>query len=262
MKVYPVYNRYLFIFLSLGLLLGACKAKKIRPQPAEQSAAEKDAAERLAAIKQGQVSFNTLAIKSKAMLSMNGNSNEVTINFRIVKDQKIWVSVTAIAGLEVARMQITPDSIFIINRLESTYIKKPFQYISNYTNEQINFGTLQSVLVGNIWDEVFSQKPQIAVLENQLQLIGQSGSLAYRIRFNEIFKVTEISLQDTFSSQQLTVNYANFFLDADQIFPHQIKIQSAAGTNSVEADLKYTKIERDIALDFPFSVPKRFSVKN
>lgn len=255
------HKKYIVVFLGITLFFGACKTKKLLPK-SDANTAEINGAARIAAIQQAQVNFNTLAIKAKALLNMDGNSNEVTINFRIAKDQRIWISVTAIAGLEVARMLITPDSIHIINRLESTYIKKPFSFIANYTNEQINFGTLQSILVGNVWGEVWMKKLSINLVENQLQLNGQSGNLAYRIRFNEAFKVNESFLEDTLSQQQLLINYADFFLDAGLAFPHQLKMQSHAGKNNLDADLKYTKVEKDIALDFPFSVPKRFSVKN
>src|SRR5471030_3122347 len=53
---------------------------------------------KLEAIKAGQNKFDTFSGKAKTKLNINGNNNDVTLNIRIKSGQKIWVSVTAIAG--------------------------------------------------------------------------------------------------------------------------------------------------------------------
>src|SRR3954471_18519968 len=70
------------------------------------------------AIKAQQLNFNTFSAKASTSLNIDGNSNDVTLNIRIQRDRKIWVSVTAILGIEVARALITPDSILLINKLQ------------------------------------------------------------------------------------------------------------------------------------------------
>lgn len=257
MKIKPHYIG----LLSILLLFGACKARKVVPV-IDNSAVEKDNAEKLMAIQQAQLNFTSLALKGKADLDMDGVSSEVNINFRMLNDQKIWISVTAIAGLEVARVMITPDSIKILNRMESIYIRKPFSYIHEFTSEQVNFSTLQSVLIGNVFDEAIKQQPEFTMLENKLQLSGRSSNIAYSLKFNEALKVTETFLQDSLASRQLMINYDDFFLDAGINLAHQIELKSAASNNYIKANLRYSKVEKDQPLDFPFSVPKRFSVKN
>src|SRR3954467_13537008 len=115
----------------LVFIAAGCSSKKLlvvkRPS-ADTAAAVKvsDISSKLAAIRSKQVTFNTFSGKAKAKLDVNGNDNDVTLNIRINRDQKIWISITAIAGIEIARAQITPDSLIVINRLQSVYLKKPF----------------------------------------------------------------------------------------------------------------------------------------
>lgn len=256
------YHFCILIFCSVLLLsLAGCSAKK-KAIIANKLAIQRSNTEKLAAIEQNQVRFESLSIKSKASISLDGNSNDVSIAIRIENDKKIWISVTAIAGLEVARMLITPDSIKIINRLESVYIKKSFSYIYEYTNPQVNFGTLQAMLVGNIWPEIFKQTHEISAKDALVQLLGNLSSIQYDIRFNEALKMNNLHLQDTAAKQELQVTYADFWDEGGQVLPHILKLSSLVGAKSVQAELKYTKIERDSPLDFPFNVPKRFSVKN
>ena len=180
----------------------------------------------------------------------------------MAKDQKIWMSVTALAGLEVARVLITPDSIHILNRLESIYLKKPLSFIHQYTNPQVNFGTMQSMLLGNLMENVVGDKPEFTIENERLSLSGQSGYLLSRVKFNEALKPAEVLLQDSVAQQELKLSYHDFNLIDSLLLPHHLKIKSSAGKKSIQAELKYNKLEKNIALDFPFSVPKRFTVKN
>src|SRR5687768_11701557 len=118
-----------FLLIAVVALTIACRAKKVvvaPPKPADSTivtSAKKS--ENIKMLRANDLSFNTLSLKAKASLNINGNSNNVTMNIRMQKDEKIWVSITAIAGIEVARALITPDSIKVRNNFQSVYLKKP-----------------------------------------------------------------------------------------------------------------------------------------
>ena len=118
------------------IIITGCHAKKQlvtrapvdTPKPATTTTGPDNVAAmaklKLAAIRSKQVSFTTFSGKAKSKLSIDGNSNDVTLNIRILRGQKIWVSITAIIGIEVARAMITPDSIIVINKLQGIYFQK------------------------------------------------------------------------------------------------------------------------------------------
>src|SRR5580693_6090271 len=120
-------NRLLVVF---GLLtIESCTPKKqlvISKKAADTAAVNARVESKLDSIKASQLNFNTFSGKAKTSLNINGSCNDVTFNIRISKGQKIWVSVTALAGIEVARALITPDSILAINKLQGLYIRQPF----------------------------------------------------------------------------------------------------------------------------------------
>jgi hypothetical protein len=113
--------RAVYTLVFLVALIG-CKAKKVilappvvPATPSVQVEPNNTRKNKLKSIMESDLVFNTLAVKSKAVLSINDKSNDVNMNFRIKNNEVIWVSVTAIAGLEVARALITPDSVKILN---------------------------------------------------------------------------------------------------------------------------------------------------
>ena len=128
------------------LVIVSCKARKpivVTPPPVATPPITGKPVNPIDAIKAQQLNFNTFSAKASTSLNIDGNSNDVTLNIRINRDKKIWVSVTAILGIEVARALITPDSILIINKLQGVYIKKPFSFIHTYGGKQVNYKTLE-----------------------------------------------------------------------------------------------------------------------
>lgn len=259
-----IWNKWIWIaVVSTGLL--ACKTKKAivtLPKNDSSTMAGTRKSETLVLLKKNDLSFNTLSLRGKAGLNINGNSNNVSMNIRMKKDEMIWVSVTAIAGIEVARVLITPDSIKVRNNFQSVYLKKPFNYIHAFTNKQVSFKLLQSMFSGNTIDDFMVEQSELEQLNGVWELKGQQQDLAYRVLFNTLLKVSENNLNDVKSGKALKVVYGDYQKVIDDLFPSSMQISSMAGIKQIAINLDFSKIERNVSLDFPFSVPKKYEVIN
>lgn len=256
-----MWNR-LLIICCLALAFG-CKAKKqVVSSNKAELAAEASKREKLAAIASRQIDFSTFSGRAKTQLAINDKSNDVTLNIRIKKDQKIWISVTAIAGLEVARALITPDSIKLLNRLEGTYMVKPLSFIYQYTSKQINFKTLESLLIGNCIPEQLSQQATLKNDSDKIVLTGKLQDLDYQLTLNEALKVLTNQLDNAGANQSLRVVNADFRQLENRILPYNIRISSEVQSKQISIGLQYARAEFDLNLDFPFTIPSRFSVVN
>jgi len=254
-------NRILYVFTALILVFG-CKSKKEITKAAVPSEKTFSKMEVLNAARDKQLYFNTLSMKAKAGLSIDNRRHDVSMSVRMKKDEAIWVSVTVIAGIEVARALITPDSIKILNRIESTYTKKPFSFIHQYTNEQLNFKTLQTLLIGSTDPAFISGDTNVSLESGKPVLSGLLNGLTYSFILNENNKIVQTSLKDEGAGQQLTAKYSDFYALGDQIMPYTVNISSAAGSDKAAVNLNYSQVTIDETLDFPFSVPKRFTIKD
>lgn len=253
----------------LIMALTSCKAKKVivanpvvPETPAVVSEPDNTRKDKLKSINDGDIVFNTLAVKSKAVLSINDKSNDVNMNFRIKNNEVIWVSITAMAGLEVARALITPDSVKIINRLDNVYIKKPFSYIYEFTNERINFQTLQSMLIGNTIKEFITDSSILDMESDEAKLKSILGGLTYNLRVSSQNKVVYTNLNDQVAKQELTANYSDFIMINQQQIPHSVVMDSKVKAKKFLLDLKLLKVDLDGPLELPFRAPERFLIKN
>ena len=251
----------------MGIALIACKSKKklvdvTAAPPVAASAGDVKKAEQLKLLKSKDISFNTLAIKAKANLDFAGSKNGVTMNIRMERDKQIWVSITAIAGIEVARALITPDSIKVRNNFQSTYIQKPFSYAHRYTSKNVNFKMLQAIFAGNTIPDFFTELAKVNQQDANWQVSGEEGTLAFKVFIGNLLKVTENNLNDLKSGQALKVAYGPYQQLNEGLLPSTITINSMAGTKRVNIDLEYTKVDRNVPLDFPYSVPKKYELVN
>jgi hypothetical protein len=258
-------NSYIkLITICCLLLVFSCKSRKqvmVKRVAADSAAAVKTVdtkAEKLTVIKGKQISFNTFSGKAKTKLDMSGNSNDVTLNIRIQKDKKIWVSVTAIAGIEVARALITPDSILLINRLQSVYVRKPFSYVNKFAGKQINYKTLESLLIGNAIPELLSEDAEFVSADGNTTLTGNLNDVIYKLILGPDMKATQTNLGNQSAAQTLQVTNSAFIQATNRIMPSEIDMASIVKDKKIQVNLHYTKADFDQPLDYPFSIPSRY----
>lgn len=248
------------------LAVVGCRPKKEivkAPSVTETAPVNSKKSENLKSLLEKELQYSTLSLKGKADLDINGNSNNVTLNIRIKKDEKIWFSVTALGGaLEAARGIITPDSLVLMNRLQKTILRKPLSYIHDYTNKQINFGWLQSILTGNTIRGLMTEKSELVQENGVWVLSGTEQGLAYRTLFNTLLKSTELTLNDAQAGQGLKVTYDKYTPINNGLFPSSLKINSAVGNKTINIAVDFVKIDANVAVEFPFSVPKNYEVIN
>jgi len=253
-------NKLLIVCICGSLAVFGCKAKKqavIAPKPV--TTVPDKSLSKLDAIRSSQLSYNTFSGKAKTKLDINGSSNDVTLNIRIQKGKKIWVSVTAIAGIEVARALITPDSLLVINKFQGLYVRKPFSYIYSYTSQQINFDSLEALLVGNAIPQLINDDAKLQADSTRIVMSGSLQELSYKLVLGADLKANHTELSDLVADQSLTVDNSAFISAANRVLPSQIDMSSVMPKKKVKMNLHYIKADFDLPLEYPFSIPSDYS---
>ena len=93
-----------------------------------------------------EVDWFTAQINGQVQL--NNKTYPITAQLRMRQDSVIWISVSAILGLEAARIHLTPDSVKLINRLNSTYFIGDVKELTKRYNLHLSFHEIQNVLLG------------------------------------------------------------------------------------------------------------------
>ena len=253
-------NKLLIVCICCSLAVFGCKAKKQAIVAPKSVATIPDKSlSKLDAIRASQSSYNTFSGKAKTKLDINGSSNDVTLNIRIQKGKKIWVSVTAIAGIEVARALITPDRLLVIHQLHGLYLQKPFAYIYSYTSHQINFDSLEALLVGNAIPQLINEDAKLQADSGRTVMSGNLQELTYKLVLGIDLKSNHTELTDQDAGQSLTVDNSAFIAATNRVLPSQIDMSSVMPKKKVKMNLHYIKADFDQPLEYPFSIPSGYS---
>lgn len=200
---------------------------------------------------------------SKISLKSGGLSANGQI--RMQKDSVIWLSLSVF--IEVARIKITPDSVFFYNKLQSEYYAGDYTFLEKNFLLKVDFATLQSIFVGN--DLPMYGKPRYISYpdtENSSEVTYQfidriisedQITKTERQMLNVGFSDGKIHSGTTLSQGfELSTRYANFISTEKGLFPtnHVYLLKDYATNQMIELELKFDTPVLDKPLTFPFSV--------
>lgn len=207
-----------------------------------------------------QTHYKTFTAKAKTSLSLSGKNHDVTLNVRNKKGEIIWISATYIAGIEVARLMITPDSVKLMNRISSEYIAKPFSFINSYTVPEIDFESLEAIFIGNPLEFTLDKSSKITKQDNAYLVEGKKGKLEYQNTYSKQLKPQTVQLKNQELRQNLKLEYNKYTVINSKIVPLQLLINSVINTQNINLTIEYQNPQFDVSQDYPFNVPKRFTI--
>lgn len=208
---------------------------------------------------QKQTDFISFSTKAKSHFEGKGESNDFTANIRILKDQKIWVSITALGLVEVARALITPDTIMAIDRLHKTAYVLPFSEADKLLPFPIDFKGLQSLLMGDVLAS--SSNPNgIIDSGSTINLSFSDGRNGQKIVLSKV----DSSLVNQYlvaPNVQLAATYSDFTsVDNRKIAQERLlHILNAGEPQTLQ--MSYERIEFDKDVQMSFSIPSRYERK-
>lgn len=248
-------------FLAILVMFFGCKSKK-NLVASKAITKEKVNSVRgdISRIEAKQAQFSTFSTKAATSLNIDDKSFDVTLNIRIKKGEGIWVSITYFGGLEVARALITPDSLKIMDRVNNEYILKPFSYIYKFSNEEVDYNTVEAILVGNCVPFAINDKSNVTQANGLLKLTGQTNQMIYQISLDNNLKPQATLIASENNNQKLEVKISAFEELSNQIVANKLTLNSQSGNKNIKLDMVYNKTTLNQPVEFPFNVPKRFSV--
>ncbi len=227
-------------------------------------------------LKENAFDYKYFDAKFTAQYNVDGNSTTVKGILRMKKDSVIWASISPAFGIEMARLKVTPDTLKLLNRLQSKYLAEDFSMLNSMLGTNLDFDILQALLTGN--DLVFYD-------ENCFQL--QNGQTIYLLHAPErkkhsriitpgdrarlleqyitlnakSFKVEKNIIKDVKSGSNIEAIYQDFKKIGQQSFPSQLIIDFN-DKRARSLNISYSRIRTNDEVRFPFSIPGKYKKMN
>ena len=266
-------QKIILYILLLSMFFASCSRKKNVESADIVSHTEVDSVYKL--LNDNKFEAEWFSAKFKGTYHRPDDNKMFNGQIRIRKDSLIWVSITAVMGIEVFRVEIEPDSLTFINRLEKTYITSSTDYLRKRVGVDVDFDMLESVILGNDFPyyqtDVFklSDRGENYLLStiSRSKIKKHSGDVIKGSRIlmqnilvdKETYKINKQTVKVVGDDRtKLRIQYDNFKMVQGQLFPHKIIIRYKED-NKTFMEFNFSNIEIDNKLRFPFKISKKYS---
>jgi hypothetical protein len=247
-------KKYLAIFTIL--LFASCKPKAVL---AEGSANNTIAADKIIESHYNNKSnFSTLYIKASAHYEDANNTQNVSAEIKIKKDEKILVSIRVL-GITMAKALITPTSVQYYDKLGNKYFEGDYAGLSKWLGTDLDFQKVQNLLIGKAIDDLHKGKYVVSIMEKLYKLqsnVGNSENSFYFEADNFLIKRQEIN-QPTLD-RTLQVVYPDFKKYDEAILPLALSINARQKENKTNINIEYKNSTFNEDLSFPYNVPEGY----
>ena len=252
---------------SAGIISSCSSSKKITGSKIKEMSANRLMRE----INANSFDFESLQAKVGIKVETEDNAFNLKGQLKMKKDSILWASITLPLGLEVARIKVTADSIFFINKSNKSYLAEQSESFNYLQNINADINTIQSVFTGNIFlinkksdNNVFIKDNKYNLLsEENITFINNKYKKNFTINKNIIidptlFRITKYEIiNNEDSNYGLTIDYSDFIEIRGKYLPSIIKINIST-EEKMYITITYSNISTNNNTQYNFSIPKKY----
>lgn len=214
-----------------------------------------------------------LTARTRVQLNMGSESSSVSVNanMRIRRGELIRLSVAPVLGIEVARMDITPKGVLVIDRMNRRYVEIGFAEVADILKVEVDFNALQSLFL----NEIFLPGRESLTVEDAVKfdLSEQDGRAHLQVkdsrsqmkdsRYSFFTSATDGRLEETVISLKdlpyaLHCRYTDFTMVGSDVFPQSIELTPEGTQKKYSLGLKLSRIGTDSGWDAKSEVPAKY----
>jgi outer membrane lipoprotein-sorting protein len=216
--------------------------------------------------KKERVDFQTISLSGKLDMRMPGSDMEAFgMNYKIsiARDSLMLMRLTKI--IELARVYVTRDSIFVLDKINREYYAIPVSMAQSYTGFPADFALLQSLILGDFRPVPESLQPAGKTEDGLRTYIGTRAGTAFSYDLDSrSFRQVEMRVSNSLQNQSAYVRYGDFAPVGGVQMAHRVSIESQA-PDSVAMHLSHKKTDlNEAGIQFDFQIPagyKRMSIE-
>ena len=233
-----------------ALLLGSCKSKRIT------SDKMKSQKELQHALELHNHDFEWFSAEGKIKYKNVDESGSARINVRMKKDSVIWLNVKKYM-LEWARVQITPDSVYVVYRMENIYTRGTLEQFTRDYNTNFNFTELQELFFGNV--TTTENINFVARDSTKYHLSAEKNGIKYDYHVNPYNLLLEKFYASDNSRREVIGKYRDYKRHSDgNLFSYFREYTFKEEDEVTYLAIDYSDIEIDVPKKIKFSIPSHY----
>ena len=244
------------------LLITSCKTTK----ETKGSMKSYEAKELFSLVANNSLEYQTFSGKFKTSLPMGKINVGATGYLRIIKDEKLQLSLQVTLMGEVLRFTVSKDSLVLIDRVNKQFVSESIQNIKQTSSFDFDLNNLQALFTNQMF---LAGKPAITPEDFRLFTINQEKEQALIIAKDKYLNYTfTVDYTDHIRNSQITGNsgkttinwsYNNFSPLGNRSFPMQMGMDIKSSSNKFSLSFAFTKIDLNTGVEIDLNIPKNYN---
>jgi hypothetical protein len=249
------------IVLLLLSVLVSCKTKQAVVATTTEVSASKGitAEEIIEKHYNNKTNFSTIYLKANARFANEKQTQNLTAEIKIKKDEQILVSIRFL-GITMAKALITPASVSYYEKLNGSFFEGDFSGLSQWLGTDLNYSKIENMLLGEAFDDLKQSKYVQSLNEQGYRLEDlKSGNTLKTFFFDSAqFLVQRQEIIQPDQDRKLQVDYSGIKNFNEGFIPTSIAINAMQPKGQTEINLNYNTITFNEELSFPYSIPEGY----
>lgn len=251
------FSHHIILLIAVFFICSCSGTKKI---PSDLIAIEQKA--NLDSVISNNAKFETF-FSRKATVSLDLNQSQKSFNATIFikKDFEIIISANVpFLGIEVGRLKIMQDSVYLLNRVEKSLAIFSYEYLRKRLGVSMNYSQIQSIILGNVDENNISNLSSVNNFGNKIDLMFSNANGMEKYIFSkENDKIVLHSISDI-QGNNLTVDYSDFRTSYGVLLPNSIEfmVNSAQLSTETNISIQHKEIVLNGRKTLDFSIPKHY----
>ena len=243
---------YLLMTVLMVALLASCSAtKSIKTSHSIEGMTEKEFVEHVIDNAGG---WHALTAKMALSVDLGKGTTKVNGTLRIKKGEVIQMSIAPFLGIEVARAEISPDGILVIDRMNKRYVEVSFAEVEALAKADLDFHTLQALFLNELFlpgkGDLTARDASSFKVEAEAEGVWLNVKRAKRFGYHFLAEAPEALLKESYiglngTPYGLRWKYEDFRSLGKKNFPTDMKLAFEGGKKPVKAAFALSRLSTD-----------------
>lgn len=255
--------------LLLVTLLGFYGCKSAKVPGGKEKVNTKELKEFVASMQEQEPAFRTFSARLSVDLQTGGKTMGSRVELKLVKDSALQLSVQPFLGIEVFRMELTPDSVKVMDRMNKRYVAEGYTALKEEWPIDFNFYNLQALFVHQLFLPGEQEVEGVHYDQFRLDREGAITRLHARDRM-DLRYCFEANSSEQLLSTLITEGNGRYSLlwkylsleaqpSVAWLFPLQMQVSFRdEGIRKGGMDIRFSRLQWNKPLNMDFSVPAKY----
>lgn len=248
------------------MLMASCSSTKmLKESSAIEGMSEKEYLEHVISNAGG---WDALTGKISLAIDLEGKgATKVSGTLRIKKGEVIQLSIAPFLGIEVARAEISPEGILVIDRMNKRYVNVSFRELKSLVRADLDFHTLQALFLNELFlpgnGDLTVRDVSAFRVEQEPDGVWLEVKRAKRFSYQFLTQAPEALLKESRigvsgTPYLLSWSYDDFRRLGQKSFPAEMKLSLEGGKKPIKAAWTLSRLSTDTNWETHTEVSKKY----